>query len=326
MRSIVGMDLVITSMGDLGDYLREESRKRFTKELRNMMTNMPKVKYEQRSPVGYLKHREYCAIKHIVKREACDIENAGVVDEVYRAWSRVFDLIELVQSRPYFLSEEMTDALIETDVPDIVQRFQMVLPVLEVIIPRGKLFDSKSFDILAIVIVDCLVARDVLGDPLELIPIEDPPRYILCMFNEIGSVIVVPVYADNRDPTPVDSSTSTATESVYSNLIELRDVSINLLLIYEAYPEYVGTMSPPVNAGVSKSKKNRNSLMPTRIIGLDFFERTIGDTSSLPSTVALTGRKMPPHIRRGHWRRTRLGSGSKINYKWQWIRPVSINC
>ena len=318
--------LAMAPDSDFKIYLREEKRKLFAKQLRNMMLKMPKVKDEQRSPSGYIKHKEYCAIKHLKKQEALDLESAGGKDEIYTTWSRVFDLVELARSRPYFLSEQMADALTKTDIPDLSQRFQMVLPVLEVIVPSGKLVDDESLDVLAIVIVDCLVAKEMFDDPLRLTSTEDSPRYILCMFNEVGALMVIPVYADNRDPLPVWADTSTANESVRKNLMELRDVAMNLLLLYEAHPEYVGTMSAPTNAGSVASKKNRNSLMPARIIGLDFFEIIIRDTSSLPSTAALTGRKMPPHIRRGHWRRTRLGSGSKINYKWQWIRPVSINC
>ena len=35
-------------------------------------------------------------------------------------------------------------------------------------------------------------------------------------------------------------------------------------------------------------------------------------------------RTMPPHIRRGHWRRYRVGSG-RSKTQWNWILPTKIN-
>jgi hypothetical protein len=306
-------------------YLREEKKKAFKRTIRSALATMPKVRAEQRTPSGYTKHNEYHAIKYLKKQEADSLRSKGLQDEIYEMWSRVYDLIEKAESKPYFLCNVIADQLLQTDVPDITQCFQELTPILEVIVPIGTIKDDENFDVIAFVIVDCEIAYDMFDNPLRLTSTEDAPRYVICIFNEVGALMVMPAYSDGRDALPVTSETSTASNEVRERLKELRDICLNLLLLYEAHPEYVGLAPGPqvVNSSTGKSKK-RNTLLPARIIGISTFQRTTADSSVQISTI-LTGRKMPPHIRRGHWRRTRFGSVGVTQYRWNWIKPVCVN-
>lgn len=41
--------------------------------------------------------------------------------------------------------------------------------------------------------------------------------------------------------------------------------------------------------------------------------------------IQLTGRTRTSHIRRGHWRRSRVGAKDDWKYEWRWIQPTSVN-
>ena len=308
---------------NFADYLKDLKKQEHTKKLRAVLARMPKVKREQRSPSGYIKHKEYCAVKYLKKSEYEELAAANMQDSIYTTWSMVFDLIETAQSNPYFVSRELTDALKQTDIPEVSHAFQTVLPVLEVILPLGALVDEEGLDITSAVIIDCLIAKNMFDDPLKFTASEEAPRYMICMFNEVGALMVIPVYEDGRDPIPVEGRLSRATDEVKARLKELRDICMNLLLLFEAHPEYVGSLTTAPSSTPSSIKKNRSSLLPPRIIGTSTFDRrTIEVATSLCN--GSTGRQMPPHMRRGHWRRTRFGS-DVIQYKWNWIKPVAIN-
>lgn len=121
----------------------------------------------------------------------------------------------------------------------------------------------------------------------------------------------------------------TDAESVISE--SMTRVAMNLCLLLTQYPTRTGPSSPDTyrkavdrrDAPGAKGEANRfEAANHVHVVSLQQ-DIIVRETRSSPGPHEPTGRQMPPHWRKGHWRRQRYGAGRE-QVKTVFIRPVFV--
>jgi hypothetical protein len=297
----------------------------------------PSIEYY--SPNGFLPH----SYLHCLE-ELCFFNDH--INEIWRKYvHRCLGMKEL-GINPYYVSDKMLGALLNTDLPDISTPIRGSAPFLKLFLPTGALLDDDGDSIVILILEDfqlwheCVLKnrktwsyngikkRNYLLEMME--SIDDPsemPRFTVHAFTEHGSLYAVPINDGDKVLEPAEGMLVINNGAVEDVLDALKRISINVLYLLESYPEYISSPSIKSSAFTkgrgfgSASKKNH--LRSPRCIGVDFNVRIDQNTSGAALFNArVIAKRM--HLRRGHWRRQRTGSGLR-HQKYTWIKPMLIN-
>jgi hypothetical protein len=271
------------------------------------------------NPKGYVAHDFIHKAKQVTK-----IYGELEVNEIYVMCKQMYELMEVAKTEPYFLSPDLLLPLLQTDLPDLSHPYQDVAPFLEVMVPLGMLFDEDGDSVCCITIVDYEVISRLFGYSLSIDPSDGELRYSIIARTEGGATIHVPVYANSELNPSAEGDGVIYNEELMPILDKIKAVGMNLLLLLEAYPDYVSHIpvpNPLQQKGFGKPKKK---LLAPRVIGADFLTRKVTPSTSPNQPTKRIGKAKSPHIRRGHWRRSRHGQGRR-QYRWNWIQPRMIN-
>lgn len=310
--------------------MRHRSRlNELAKRIRNIPPSLRVIEREYLNPSGFISHRLYhdirCAraIASLANRDS----NRYTMED--HALLNICHASVLAQSYPYFLSADLLLNLRDTDPPSLLHPLQEVLPILEVIIPSDLIVDEDGVGICCFNVIDLPVAYRMFPGEFDFPRYDEGLLYYICAFNVHGEMSTVGAYSPLKVPDDLQEkvvSSSADCEADFVTQEQIRNVALNLLMLYSAYPSYITTKSSPGSSGMgfsSASAIKRNKLLPSRIISDNFWNTKESDAYRQPGNKAKRGVKAP-HIRRGHWRRVRCGANGRI-HKWRWIKPVPIN-
>lgn len=297
----------------------------------------PKIEY--RSPNGYLPHSYmYCL------EELCFFNHS--INEIWRTYTyRCLGMKDL-GINPYYVAPELLDALLNTDLPDLTAPIRGSAPFLKLFLPSGALLDDNGDSIVVIVLEDfhlwhefvlnsrtiwAFGGKEVPNVVLKMMESIDDlsllPRFTIHAFTEHGSLLVTAIENNDVALEPAEGIFIINNGEVTNVLDTLKRISVNLLYLLESHPEYIST--PKLIPGTSSrgqgfgSISKRSSPRPPRCIGLDFNLRVDSGVVGTITTNTTNLGKIT-HLRRGHWRRQRIGSGLK-SHKYTWIKPMLIN-
>jgi hypothetical protein len=276
-----------------------------------------KPEREYGSPKGFITHSHH----HKSKEIASLMGEMSGANDIHVAWSNINDLMKQFKTEPYFLSPQTLDDLLETELPSIGTPYQDSIPILEVILPSGHLLDDENDSIYCLVIVDYEVANQMAGYKIFGKGNGELPRYTIFAFTECGALFNAPIFND-ADIKAIAEGEGVISDAVTMNTLDrIKAVGLNLLLMLEAYPEYI-RHTPIPNQAKGFGRSNKTILAP-RVISADSLVRKQTPQKSQQKTPRI-GTPKSPHIRKGHWRRSRHGQGRR-QYRWNWIQPKRIN-
>ena len=297
----------------------------------------PAIEYY--SPDGFLPHSYlYCL------EELCFFNHQ--INEIWRKYIyRCLGMKEL-GINPYYVSDKILDAFLNTDLPDISIPIRGSAPFLKLFLPTGALLDDDGDSMVILILEDFLLWHEFVlknqatwsynginkrNHLLEMMEaIDDPsemPRFTVHAFTEHGSLYAASIDEGDKVLEPAEGVLVINNGAVDDVLDALKRISINLLYLLESYPEYI---SSPLIASSAFTKgrgfgsaSKKKLLRSPRCIGMDFNLRIDQNNLGVISPNA-TGLARKMHLRRGHWRRQRIGSGLRW-HKYTWIKPMLVN-
>ena len=212
----------------------------------------------------------------------------------------------------HFIEADTIDSLVLTEIPNPHMIDRSAYSHYDFSIPLGTLQDGEGVDIYRIVVVDYREMKRLNGEAFD---VSSQPLYIIYAYTLDTSVQAIPVGSGRGEVAPG----AYANDQIFSNAQIIENVALNAMMMIINMPTTVREGVGGKQKGFGKSTK-RSPLMLG--LGTESVRYTNTGTGSVTSN--LRG-KMPPHIRRGHWRRYRTGQG-RTNTKWNWILPTKINC
>jgi len=247
---------------------------------------------------------------------------------------------------PHYLSEDLLQDLLNTDFPDQVQQFRNVTPLLRIFLPSGALLDDTGDSIVILIIEEYNVweemerARDMKwkgadGTQVTNLVLEymngfkesgaKQCRFVVHAITEHGAAFRAPIEEEDAVLEPLQGIQYICNGQVEEILNALKRIGLNLLLLLQSYPEYI-TIAAPFNTknshGQGFGSSGRPKLLQPRCIGPDLNTRLEDDSTSVGQYGSTN--KKSTHLRRGHWRRQRTGSGLR-GHRFIWIKPIVIN-
>lgn len=301
-------------------------KKSFTKLIHSRIPKKDrKPDREYSSPPGYLSHEYMYCLKQM---SFFEFEK----NEIWRGLAIASLGMDELSIDPYFLSKDILQHLVNTDLPDPSTPYQELTPFLEVAIPTGELLDDDGDSIILIIVVDYFLWRAQAKHEIIKSQFQGPEpeyRYGVYGLSEHGGVFYAPVHNQEELNPIAEGEIVISNATVIDVLHRLKSIGLNLLLLLQEYPEYVVTHPIRQNrsgSGFGKSTKKAKLKAP-RIIGSDVNIRrerdafTQAQNNSIKSSMGTFKR---PHFRRGHWRRQRKGKGL-VDHQYIWIKPRLIN-
>lgn len=301
-------------------------KKRFTKLIHSRIPKADrKPDREYSSPPGYLSHEYMYCLKQM---SFFEFEK----NEIWKGLAIASIGIDELSIDPYFLSKDILQHLVNTDLPDPSTPYQELTPFLEVAIPTGELIDDDGDSIALIIVIDYFLWRSQARHEIiksQFQEYEPEYRYGVYGLSEHGGVFYAPVQNQGELNPVAEGELIISNETVINILHRLKSIGLNLLLLLQEYPEYVVTHPIRQNhsgSGFGKPTKKSRVKAP-RIIGSDVNIRREKDTFAQVQTNSMksgSGTFKSSHFRRGHWRRQRKGKGL-VDHQYIWIKPKLIN-
>ncbi len=299
------------------------------KRIRNLPPSLRVIDREYSSPSGFISHRLYHDIRCVAAVESISRQESNQCTIEHYSWLNICRASILARSYPYFLSKDLLLDLRDTDPPSLLYPLQEVLPILEVIIPSDLIVDEDGAGICCFNIIDLSVTYKMFPGEFDFPRYDQGLLYYVCAFNVYGEMSTVGAYSPHAVPSDLKQqaeSPSAYQKGEFLAQQQIRNVALNLLMLYSAYPSCVTTQSTSGSGGIgfaTTSAIKGNKLLPSRVISDNFWNTKESDALRQPRSKANRGAKAP-HIRRGHWRRVRCGANGRI-HEWRWIKPVPIN-
>ena len=301
-------------------------KKSFTKLIHSRIPKKDrKPDREYSSPPGYPSHEYMYCLKQMSFFEFDK-------NEIWQGLAMASLEIDELSIGPYFLSKDILQHLVNTDLPDPSTPYQEVTPFLGIAIPTGDLLDDEGDSIVLIIVVDNILWRSQTKHETiksQFHELEPEYRYGIYGLTEHGGVFYAPVHNQSDLNLVAEGEIVISNETVIDILHRLRSIGLNLLLLLQEYPEYVTSYPIRQNqsgSGFGKSPQKSRTKAP-RIIGSDVNIRREKDAFTQVQTNSLKsghGTFKRPHFRRGHWRRQRKGKGL-VDHQYIWIKPKLVN-
>ena len=286
----------------------------FIKLAREVYKNLPLVKRLSNSlniftsPKGYLPYKEYSTIRSYGLLNIKTWKEIG--DEIN--WHSAFYESEFVSNniKTYFLEKDLIDASILTEMPNPQNIDKSAYPFYDFSIPLGTLKCDDGFDIYRIKLID-------KREQLRLEGIEFDPTihsYYQIYAHTIQNCIISVPIGIGRDEL-ADGAFCNEDMIDTSQIIE--NVALNAMMMIINMPSNLKEGKGRKAAGFGKTGKRQPIMLGMNSEKVYYTNKNSGSSIYRGS--------MPPHIRRGHWRRSRTGAGRR-HTKWNWILPMKINC
>ena len=305
---------------------------------KHILPKNQKPEREYSSPYGYLPHSYLYCLEQV---SFLQLSNNKIWEEIaYRSLG-----IQNLSIDPYYLNPELLEYLLNTDLPEALTTFANVTPILLVYLPTGALLDDDGDSIVVLMIEDYPLWESMENNRMDRFAIDNidivnpvfeymnaftkaqvqQPRFAIHAITEHGAAFRAPVETNDIILGTLEGLQYFKNGRVDNVLDAIKRIGLNLLLLLQSHPEYI-TIGHPVSAkhlrGMGFAAKTSNGLRNPRCIGLDINQRIEEDSSSLSKSS--TGKKKVTHLRRGHWRRQRVGS-QLSSHRFIWMKPILIN-
>lgn len=260
-----------------------------------------------KSPKGYLPYKAYSTIRsyNLLNYDTWKKNN----DEIATHASHHESHVVKSNIKTFFLERDLIEASILTEMPNPQNIDKSAYPYYDFSIPLGTLQCDDGFDIYRILLID--KREELRGGGIVFDP-KKHSYYQIYAYTIQSCTISVPVGV-GRDEV-ADGAIVSGNLISQSQIIE--NVALNAMMMIINMPSSVKEGKGGRATGFGNIGK-RQPIM----LGLNS-EKVYYTNNSGKSSVYRGA--MPPHIRRGHWRRSRTGVGRKQT-KWNWILPMKIN-
>lgn len=150
----------------------------------------PRRRY--RSPDGYPDHLFVHRLKEITKHYA----DSNSPNEIYDLCGAVHAEMQGLTIEPFYLTSELLEFFINTDLPSTSSRYQESCPILEVLIPHGLIQDEDGDPIVVLIVVDYAFLEQMTDVRYGAKPDIPMPLYSIIALTEYGSLLHTPIFQD----------------------------------------------------------------------------------------------------------------------------------
>lgn len=285
------------------------------------------------NPSGYLPY-EKAVEWSCASLLACQItfSTVGTLDFVSRVATYVVKRVAQEHGPAFWLTRDLQNALLQTDIPDHVTGMKRVIPCGMLFLPSNSDLISPDGEPVQVIFFSHLLKGEeftyTLAGQKSLTHVESD-----CV--QWGTVMAAgTLYAANlgvdRDEGldlgtndysgMVTAEINTSEEDKF--LKQVGDLVLQVLLILQTRSDLVEEATPLGFGGTRKQggRKDQEALLRPRWIGKTYRVRQESSTSAMDTHVSPR-----THWRRGHHKRVPVGARRKEERKWVWIEPTLVN-
>ena len=243
---------------------------------------------------------------------------------------------------PFYLGKDILDCLVRTDLPEAGHQFKCVSPFTKLYLPKDALVDRFGDSIVVLVIEDYTLWEAMTKQVRHARPNDHANNCILeymeyvrtiqfqharlsvHAFTEHGGIITLPL-EEKEFSDAIRDHAGVISDDNRMVACNIRRVALNILMLLESYPEYftkASTSGTGACHGTGFGMSRSRQIHRPRVIGADFNLRS-DEVATVTRRRRVCATKAT-HLRRGHWRRQRFGSGLR-RHRLIWVRPVLIN-